>query len=247
MRDATLRETVERCSCRSDVGRVAIRRYRGSAAAVIDSTSAYATPPVRIEVVDRDAVEVALEILTVYGIRPLVMILADADAPGGCVFGGGNMQEESLFRRTSLFASLTPDAYPIADDEALYARDVDVFFDTEERRYAPFAEPVPTLDFVACPGIKMPPTTRDFRLFPEDEAALRVKFRLIARICVENGHRALVAGALGCGVWGCPPRHVAEIFKDVLLGDDEFAGAFDRITFAILGALRHDFARVLSG
>ena len=189
------------------------------------------TTTIRVE--NRDAIEVALEMAD-----PLVMILADAHVPGGCIFGGGNMQEESLFRRTALFAHLKKDAYPIGPEEALYARDVAVFFDTEERGFAAIEDR--RLSFVACPGIKLPPTDDRGRMLPEDATALAKKIRLVVRIAVEEGHTHLVAGALGCGVWGCPPTHVAEIFRDVLVGSP-----LVHVTFAILGGLRHRFADVL--
>ena len=60
------------------------------------------------------------------------------------------------------------------------------------------------------------------------------------QVAVEEGHTHLVAGALGCGVWGCPPTHVAEIFRDVLVDSP-----LEHVTFAILGALRHRFESVL--
>jgi hypothetical protein len=52
----------------------------------------------------------------------------------------------------------------------------------------------------------------------------------------------LVLGALGCGVWGCPVKHVAEVFGDVVR---EYDGVFESITFAVLGGLRHPFKEAL--
>ena len=49
--------------------------------------------PLTIAVENRDAIEVGLSVN-----NPLVMILADAHVPGGCILSGNNMQEESLFR-----------------------------------------------------------------------------------------------------------------------------------------------------
>lgn len=47
--------------------------------------------------------------------KPLVLIFADAYNPGGCVWAGAGMQEESLFRRTALFKHLTTDMYTHAN------------------------------------------------------------------------------------------------------------------------------------
>ena len=52
--------------------------------------------------------------------NPLVLVFADAHNPGGCVWAGAGMQEESLFRRTALFKHLTRDLYPLQDKEAIY-------------------------------------------------------------------------------------------------------------------------------
>lgn len=42
-----------------------------------------------------------------------------------------------------------------------------------------------------------------------------------------------ILGALGCGVFGNPPKRVAQIFRKVI-SEEEFAGRFDDIIFAIL-------------
>ena len=189
-------------------------------------------PITTFDVQNRDAIEVALELND-----PLVMILADAHVPGGCIFGGANMQEESLFHRTALFAYLQPEYYPIGPDEALYAKDVEVFFDTEERGFAPLTNK--HLSFIACPGIKMPSLDRNGRMFPSDVDMLTKKIQLIVQVAIKEGHTHLVAGAIGCGVWGCPATHVAEIFRDVLLNSP-----LVHVKFAILGSLRHAFSKV---
>jgi len=42
-------------------------------------------------------------------------------------------------------------------------------------------------------------------------------------------------GAMGCGVYGCPPRQVAEEMKAVLF-DEEFSGWFKEVIFAVYPA-----------
>ena len=183
---ATLRKTM---ACVASMNREdsSCKRYKYNEAKDPTVCLPVCLPPrTSIRVENRDAIEVALEMKD-----PLVMILADADVPGGCIFGGANMQEESLFRRTALFAHLKKEHYPIAHDEALYARDVMFFFDTEERGYAPM-DPETRLSFVACPGIKMPATDARGRLLPEDAATLTRKVRLIVRVAVEEGHTHIV-------------------------------------------------------
>lgn len=42
-------------------------------------------------------------------------------------------------------------------------------------------------------------------------------------------------GAMGCGAYGCPPRHVAEEMKTILF-DEEFIGWFKQVIFAVYPA-----------
>lgn len=196
---------------------------------------------------NRDALDVALDPKcwdNVERSNPLVLILADAVNPGGCVHAGAGMQEESLFRRTALAAALPCNLYPIPDDGALYAVDVPVLMRSEADGFEPLPLPHPTLSFLACPGVKMPCLTIDGRMFPEDLHSLRVKIELILQTALSFGHRDLVLGALGCGVWGCPVREVAGVFREVLLERGQW---FRHVRFAILGASCGMFADVLSG
>lgn len=41
---------------------------------------------------------------------------------------------------------------------------------------------------------------------------------------------------MGCGVYGCPPRQVADEMKSILL-EDEFKGWFRNIVFAVYKSL----------
>ena len=151
--------------------------------------------------------------------HPLILILADDVSPGGnyrCIAG---MQEESLFLRSALWRHLTTDLYPIEQDQAVYARDVPLLDGS-------------TKSFIACPGLKMPKLVNG-RLSAVDRDSLSRKVDLIMRVSRLNGHKNLVLGALGCGVWGNPAKDVAEVFKEVL---DAHVGTYEHVIFAILGA-----------
>ena len=187
-----------------------------------------------IHVDKRDALDVALDPgCWEAALDPLVLILADAETPGGCVRAGAGMQEESLFRRTALAAALPRRLYPIPEDGALYAHAVPVLMRSEADGFEMLPHPTPTRSFLACPGLKMPCLGPGNRLMPADVVALRVKVELILQAALTHGHRDVVLGALGCGVWGCPTQHVAEVFHEVL---EERRPWFRRVRFAILGA-----------
>ena len=87
------------------------------------------------------------------------------------------------------------------------------------------------MSFVACAAPKMPPISPDGRLLPEHEELFRMKMELVFQIAKKHGHKSLILGAWGCGAFGCPPRHVAEIFGEVI---DRCRDDFD-IVFAVTG------------
>ena len=143
------------------------------------------------------------------------------------------MQEESLFRRSALHKHLLSSMYPIEDDACIYAPDVPVLG----------SQTTMMMSFIACPGIKMPWLNGNGRFREEDVLRLRKKVELICQVALRNGHSNLVLGALGCGVWGCPPRHVAEIFKETL---ERYSTDLDKVIFAMLGANLRFFHEVFS-
>ena len=187
-----------------------------------------------IEIYNEDAIDCALR-LRALGRDPLVLNLADDDFAGGCVAQGSGAQEDSLFRRTNYCQTLRQSFYPIGPEEAVYSPGVRVLKRGEAADWAPVSEAEGgALAFVACPAIKYPITIREQgerRLDEEDAAALATKIRLVVQVAARNGHDALVLGAMGCGAWNNPARHVAQIFREVLR---EIDGAVPLFAFAIL-------------
>ena len=62
---------------------------------------------------------------------------------------------------------------------------------------------------------------------------IKNKIRTIFRIGLVHGHDSLVLGALGCGAFRNPPRHVARLFHEVM-DEPEFKNKYRRVVFAIL-------------
>jgi hypothetical protein len=70
----------------------------------------------------QDTLETTIEYIN---LNPLVLILADEQQPGGTLVS--NCQEETLFRRTTLFAHLDKSkSYPIRDDELILTPSVGI-------------------------------------------------------------------------------------------------------------------------
>lgn len=203
-----------------------------------------------VQFVNKDAIDLALELMVPGGPIPLVLNLADDNFAGGCVNQGSGAQEESLFRRTNYFQTLTDDFYPIEEDEAVYSPEVTVIKTSEASGWQLIPEEIrPILSFVACPGLKYPELEgeNDFsdtkidkepRLLEEDVEILKRKIALVIQTAVQYKHDTIIFGALGCGAWRNPPKHVAEIFKYVL---DSYDGVVLNYVFAILSTKDDNF------
>lgn len=68
---------------------------------------------------------------------------------------------------------------------------------------------------------------------PKDVELMENKVRQILRIMANSNISHCILGPLGCGVFGNPPKRVAQIFRKVIL-EEEFVGYFDEIIFAVL-------------
>jgi uncharacterized protein (TIGR02452 family) len=82
---------------------------------------------------------------------------------------------------------------------------------------------------------------------------MTTRLHRVLDIAYKNGHRRLVLGAFGCGVFRNEPTDVARIFHHLLIGETApYHGCFDHIIFAIYAsasnvkAFRDVFAHVLS-
>lgn len=63
---------------------------------------------------------------------------------------------------------------------------------------------------------------------------LREKINCVLRICYKEAHQDLVLGAWGCGKKKKgPPREVAKLFKEALLGQADVSRRFRSVVFAI--------------
>jgi len=207
--------------------------------------------PAPVEVREGDCLVVARELVEAGESEVCVLNMASRRNPGGGVLGGAGAQEEHLFRSSDYFRSLyrfadyaasygvprAAESYPLDRDHGgVFSRGVTVFRGPEGEGYPLLAKPW-RCNFVAVPAIPHPDTVPGPdgapRLAPAMEAATRRKIRAILRIARENGQRALVLSAFGCGAFRNPPRHMAELFRDEL-ASPEFRATFDRVVFSVI-------------
>ena len=167
--------------------------------------------------------------------NPLVLNLSDDIFAGGWVSSGSGAQEESLFRRTDYYKTLLQSFYPILNNEAIYSPKVSVLKTSEKTDWKILKKhEIVTLSFIACPAIKYPDTVRidDERLLNDsDVQILKKKIALIIQTAAIHNHDTIIFGAMGCGAWKNPIRHVAKVFKEVL---KEYDGLVLNYVFSIM-------------
>ena len=215
------------------------RDYLPDAAVAVSARPTDAAPTrVSVSVVNGTSLASARAI-ALRGVTPLVLNFASAKNAGGGFLKGARAQEESLARSSALYACLTQSgmyAHHRASGDCLYtdwmihSRDVPVFRDDEsgELLEAPYAcafltAPAPNAGVV----LQHEPSRRD-----EVNGVMCARVGRALAICAAEGHRHLVLGAWGCGVFGNDPAIVARAFGEAL--DGTYAGVFDEVVFAVL-------------
>ncbi|GAA3285798.1 TIGR02452 family protein [Dactylosporangium vinaceum] len=167
------------------------------------------------------------------------LVFASAKHPGGGFRTGARAQEESLARASALYSCLTgaPRFYALHrsrndsmySDSVIHSPGVPVFRDDDGR----LLETPYDVSFLtaAAPNRSALPTARAARA----AAALAVRARRVLAVAAAHGHRRLVLGAWGCGVFGNDPDTVAGAFAGALA---DAAGCFDEMVFGVLDDAR---------
>jgi uncharacterized protein (TIGR02452 family) len=193
-----------------------------------------------IEVTEETTQVAAHRLVTSEGCEDLVLLnFASARNPGGGFINGAKAQEEDLARCSGLYPCLLtqPEYYETnrVQESLLY---------TDYLIYSP---QVPWLRvrnrelldryFLASVITAPAPNAgqvlrRDPDAMPEIERALRQRAGYVLAVARDNGHRSLLLGAWGCGVFRNDPNMVADAFG-MWLESPHFQGYFDRIVFGI--------------
>ncbi|MEV0606534.1 TIGR02452 family protein [Polymorphospora rubra] len=164
------------------------------------------------------------------------LVFASAKNPGGGFLGGAKAQEESIARASALYPCLltAPDFYTFHreqrdlrySDRVIYSPGVPVFRDDKGKlldqpyRTSFLTAAAPNLGAIAR---NQPEHTGDV------PAVLAARARRVLEVAAAHGHRTLVLGAWGCGVFRNDPATVADVFATALRAVDRF----DHVVFAI--------------
>jgi uncharacterized protein (TIGR02452 family) len=216
------------------------------------------------EVIRKDCINAAIE-LKEQGYNPLLLNMADWAFAGGCVDVGSAAQEEELFRRSNYYRHLHQRYYPLRPLTTIVSKGVLFFREDATHGYVSSERTTP-LDCVAAPAICFPltrETERSENIIPisfsntkktewseerivkqKNIELMKNKIRMLLYAAATNANDALVLSAWGCGAYGCPPGHIADLFKEVFA--EGIPIPLRRITFAIRGLNYEPFAKRFS-
>ncbi|AEV86299.1 hypothetical protein ACWT_5281 [Actinoplanes sp. SE50] len=182
---------------------------------------------------------------------PAVLNFASARNPGGGFRNGAQAQEESLARGSALYPCLLAagefydhhraERSLLYTDRVIYAPAVPVFRDDKGRL---LSAPYPVSFLVAAAPNRAAIRLNQPEHLPRVRPVLARRAARVLRVAAAHGHRDLVLGAWGCGVFGNDPAEVAAAFAEALRASPWF----DRVIFAILDRderVRDAFRRAL--
>ena len=183
------------------------------------------------------------------GLDVSVLNFASRRNPGGGVHSGSGAQEEYLFRCSDYYRFMycftgyseeyglkrSHHQYPLDRNfGGVYSPNVTVFRENERKGYKLVSDTW-KVNMIAVAAMNSPRIVivdGEERIVPEHVIGVKNKMRTIFRIACAHQQRNLVLGAWGCGAFHNPPKHIAELFREVM-DEQEFAGAFRRICFAV--------------
>lgn len=195
----------------------------------------------KIEVTSETTQVAAHRLVHDEGCNDLVLLnYASARNAGGGFIRGAKAQEEDVCRCSALHPCLlTQPGYYNANrnqrsmlytDHIIYSPQIP-FFRTRSRD-AP-------LPYTFCASVITAPAPNAGEALRRDPNAhdgiaetLKRRAGVVLAIARDNGHRTVLLGAWGCGVFRNDPEQMATVFKDWLLSP-QFAGCFERVVFGV--------------
>jgi uncharacterized protein (TIGR02452 family) len=170
----------------------------------------------------------------------VALVFASARNPGGGFPRGTKAQEEDIARASALYECLrsVPEFYAFHrnsddlrySDRVIYSPDVPVFRRDDGRLDHPYR-----LSFLTAAAPNRGAVARNQpHLLDTVCATLDARAERVLRVATAHGHRTLVLGAWGCGVFANVAADVVSAFRTALAR----VPAFERVVFAVLDRTR---------
>ncbi|WP_437179671.1 TIGR02452 family protein [Paenibacillus barcinonensis] len=194
----------------------------------------------RIEVTGETTLAAAARLTLEEGRTDVVCLnFASAKNPGGGFLGGSQAQEESLARATGLYPCIAQmqEMYEynrkqrscLYSDYMIYSPHVPVIRDDNDR----LLDQCYTSSFITAPAVNAGVVKERKEATDEQiHTVMKQRIRYILEVAAAQGHRTIVLGAFGCGVFRNEPAQVAAYFDDVLV-QERYRDYFDHIVFAV--------------
>jgi uncharacterized protein (TIGR02452 family) len=210
------------------------------ASAILEKLTPASASQVAIEVTDETTQVAARRLVESESVVDLVLLnFASARNPGGGFINGAKAQEEDLCRCSGLYPCLMSQLEyykanrehesALYTDHLIYSPNVPWFRTrSRDQPHTMFLASVITAPAPNA-GVVL---TREPEAQSEVERVLRRRAGLVLAVAAEHGHRTMLLGAWGCGVFRNSPALVADAFGR-WIESATFAGAFDRVVFAI--------------
>lgn len=163
---------------------------------------------------------------------------ASAKNPGGGFLGGSQAQEESIARSTGLY-NCQMNAWEyyevnrntkscIYTDYMIYSPNVPILKNEEGVNL----NQLNLVSIITAPAVNFGVVkNREPEKVSQVEGVMKRRIAKVLAICLEHGHRHIVLGAWGCGVFQNDPNDVARWFKEVI--EENFKNEFLEIVFAV--------------
>ncbi|MEN3327088.1 MAG: hypothetical protein V7638_1895 [Acidobacteriota bacterium] len=210
------------------------------ASAVLESLAPKPSQLPVIEVTGETTQIAARRLVESESVTDLVMLnFASARNAAGGFINGAKAQEEDLCRCSGLYPCLISQLRyyeanrkkesALYTDHLIYSPNVPWF--RTQSRDEPHTLFLASVITAPAPnaGVVL---SREPDALTTIEEALRRRAGLVLAVAAGNGHRTVLLGAWGCGVFRNDPALVADAFG-TWLESDKFAAAFDRVVFAI--------------
>ena len=193
--------------------------------------------PAQVSVTEETTAQAARRLIESGTPRVVALNFASAKNPGGGFLRGTKAQEEDLARCSALYACLLekPEYYEanrslgsvLYTDHMIYSPDVPFFRDDALR----FLEKPFQVSIITSPAPNVGAATTHAEIIQAGRI-LEARAERILTLAACEGHRTLVLGAWGCGVFRNDPAYVAKVFQYLLVGS-VFGRLFEQVVFAI--------------